>query len=873
MSVFVNVFLEIILVNLSFIQWHSLKARVTYFSLAIFLISIWSLELYASRLLHKDLEQLLGEEQFALATVVANDVNKEIDFRMKSLEGISEVVSPVMQTNPSLLQAQLVNRPILTRLFNGGFYITGTDGVAIASIPLSTHRMGVSYMDRDHVAAALKKKMSTISKPVIGKMLHTPVVSMAVPILDGKGEVLGALVGVIDLSHPNFLDAITKSHFGKSGGLLLVTPQHRMIVTASDKNRIMETLPAPGINPAVDRFVGGYEGFQVFINPRQVEVLSSAKAVPAAGWYVATTMPTVEVFAPVHTMLHNILRATILLSIIAGGVTWWMLRRQLSPILRAVQMLRDLSESDLPITTLPIHSHDEVGQLIGAFNNLLEILLLREARLIESDESHRSILQTALNGIWQNDMQGQIIEVNEAYCRMSGYSTQELMTMTIADLDVTENHQEIANHLQQLKERGESRFESKHRRKDGSLFDVEINVQYRPAKGGRCIAFIQDISERKQMEETLRQSEVRFRELFEHSPVAYQSLNEEGLFIDVNDEMCRLLGYNRDDLIGECFGTFWSDEIKDQFFPQFECFKESGDTNSELQLVRCDGHQLSVVLEGRVQRDTDGSFIRTHCIIYDITPRKLMEKELRRSRDEWSRTFDAMRDLIFIVDETHRIQKINKTALDAMGISKEAALNSPCYVHMHGTDSPPVFCPQLKTLKDFGEHTVKQLLQPLGRHFQVTTTPIFDESGNYQATVHVAHDISESTHYERELELARDAAEGANRAKSEFLSNMSHEIRTPMNGIMGMTQLLEYTDLTEEQKEYLETIKISSDSLLSLINDVLDLSRIESGKIELEQRHFSLRGSISDVIRNQISIIHKKGSPFKQIFQARYRII
>ena len=711
----------------------SLKVKVSLFTLVIFLVSIWSLEFYASHILHRELEQLVGEQQFSTASVVASNVNREIDFRLRSLEKIAEGISSLWG-DPASLQEYLEKRPLLGSMFNGGFFVIRVDGTVAASVPLSAQRSGLNYMDREYIVTAIKEGKTTLGEPVVGKALHTPVFSMAAPIRTAEGRVIGVLSGVIDLSKPNFLDAITESRFGKRGGLLLVAPQYRIIVTASDKNRVMERLPAPGINPAIDSFIEGYEGFKIFTDHKGVELLASARRVPVAGWYVATVLPTEELFASIHALLQQMLVAAIILTLLAGIVTWWMLRRQLSPMIDAMKTLSALSDSDLPVSTLPIAREDEVGQLMGAFNHLLETLALRQAKLIESEENHRSILQTAINGIWQMDTQGRLLEVNRAYCRMSGYTAQELLTMTMADLEAVEAS-EVIDQLRLIREQGEARFETEHRRKDGTLFEVEISAQYRSLGGGDCIiAFVQDISRRKQM-----------------------------------------------------------------------------------------------------------------------------ERELRRSGDEWSRTFDAMQELIFIIDDNHRILKINQTAVNALGITREQALATPCYVFMHGSDAPPEYCPQTRTLRDCGKHKIKRVLDPLDRHFQITTTPIFDENGIYQATVHVAHDISESTHYEQELELARDAAEAANQAKSEFLSNMSHEIRTPMNGIMGMTQLLEYTRLTEEQQEYLNAIRTSSDNLLSLINDVLDLSKIESGKIELEQRNFSLRESIDNVIKSQISPIRNKG--------------
>ncbi len=245
--------------------------------------------------------------------------------------------------------------------------------------------------------------------------------------------------------------------------------------------------------------------------------------------------------------------------------------------------------------------------------------------------------------------------------------------------------------------------------------------------------------------------------------------------------------------------------------------------------------------------DTDG----TPCMLElmrDVTELKQAEAELRRSRDEWEQTFNAMSDLIFIIDAEYRILNANKAALDQLGVSREELTSRYCYQCMHGSDSPPGFCPQTQTMHDHGEHMAEVLIERLQREFQVVTSPIFDADGSCRATVHVAHDVTERKQYERELMLAREAAEVANMAKSEFLANMSHEIRTPMNGVIGMAQLLGMTNLDEEQLEYLRNIEISADNLLELINDILDLSKVESGKIELDYADYSLQKSIKEAI-------------------------
>jgi two-component system sensor histidine kinase/response regulator len=386
----------------SFLQ-RSLKTRVTLFTLVIFVLSLWGLGYYATRTLRADMEQMLSDQQLSAVALVAANIDQELQDRMSAMEQLVKRYDTMSIKTPAALQADLEDRLVIRQLFNGGMFITDAAGTTIASVPVAANRIGMNYMFRPHVAAALGEGKSTVSDISIGKALAVPVFSLAMPIRSREGQVTGSAVGVVNLDATNFLDNITANTFGRTGGYLIVAPAQRQIITATDKRRIMEALPPRGANWLIDRFIDGYEGSGVVVNPHGMEVLASAKGIPFSGWYVVALLPTAEAFAPIHDMQLRMLQATILLTLLAGGLAWWMLGRQMAPMQVAARALREHTATGLSPSALPNSAQDEIGQLIGGFNHLLETLKQREDLLRQSESRLTSLLDETKVHLWAFD--------------------------------------------------------------------------------------------------------------------------------------------------------------------------------------------------------------------------------------------------------------------------------------------------------------------------------------------------------------------------------------------------------------------------------------------------------------------------------------
>ncbi len=435
----------------------SIKTRVTLFTLVIFVCSLWAMAFYASRMLRNDMQRLLGEQQLATSGSLATGVNDDLAYRLQALEAIAAQITPALIAAPAVLQAMLDERPILQALFNAGITVGTPDGIAIADAPRANGRLGINFLQVDYLVPIMKEGKSVIGPPGVGPVLKKPVVVMGVPIHNPQGAVIGGLVGVTRLDRPNFLDKRIQNAHGRAGGNLLIAPLQRLVVTASDKSRILEVLPAAGANPTLDRFLQGYEGSDVFVNPVGVEVLASASTVALTGWYVAAILPTADAFAPIHDMQWRMLLATLALTLVATGLTWWMLRREISPLVNAATMLATLPVAGQAIQPLPIAQHDEVGRLIGGFNNLIEALSQREDDLKDSEERFRTLMEqipgVAVQGY---AMDGTVTFWNTASEHLYGYSAAEalggnLLTLIIPP-EMREGVVNAMSHMAQTRE-------------------------------------------------------------------------------------------------------------------------------------------------------------------------------------------------------------------------------------------------------------------------------------------------------------------------------------------------------------------------------------------------------------------------------------
>jgi two-component system, sensor histidine kinase and response regulator len=618
-----------------------------------------------------------------------------------------------------------------------------------------------------------------------------------------------------------------------------------------------------------------------------------------------------------------------------------------------------------------------------------------------------AIVNTAPDPIFAKDAEGRYLLFNPEAARLLGTTPEAVLGKDdSAVLSAADARQMMANDRAVMTSGEFLCFEEHLATPGGERVFLCIRGPLRDQQGAVIGVFgvARDITDRIKAEAALRESEQRFRALFDFSPVPYQALDAQGCFLDANPELCTLLGYPLDALIGRRFSDFCTPGYGAQFQAAFARLPDEQRLQGGFRLKHRDGGEISVWLAGRAQCDAQGTFLRAHCILADMTERDRATRALRE-RDDLLRemgelahigawAFDVATGRGMWTDEVMRIQEVapeddatadlglslfhgehrtrveqainhaithgtpydlelelvtargnlrwvrtvgqpvfeggrvvklrgtlqdvtaRKQAEESIRLLSQAVEQSPAaivitdsagrisyandaYLRLSGEARPALLGRDLRTIyaaagrpDDGPAHALRRALDEglawqgelAGVHAHGTEclerigmTPIRKPDGRITHFVAVSQDISERRRMEEELQRhrshleelvqsrttelaqAKESAEAANRSKSAFLASMSHEIRTPMNAIIGLAHLLARTELGAAQRERLGKIEAAAEHLRKVIDDVLDLSKIEAGKLALDVTGFSVEALFGEVRSMMLERVAEKG--------------
>jgi PAS domain S-box-containing protein len=487
-----------------------------------------------------------------------------------------------------------------------------------------------------------------------------------------------------------------------------------------------------------------------------------------------------------------------------------------------------------------------------------------EEKIRESEEKFSKAFSTSANAICITSLaDGKFIEVNDAFYRFSGYTREESVGHSAAELNLWVKPEELAHLSKKLKEDGRAyNIDFHSRMKSGEIRVALASVEHINIGGKPCrIIMITDITELKRAEDKMAESEEKFSKAFRVSPemVSITTL-KDGKFIDANDSFTNVTGYTREELIGHSVIELGLWAKTDERSRMLQLLKEHGRVDGEEFNFRMKSGEIRMWLFSAVQINMSGE----PCLIamaIDITERKGAEEKIRKQNEFLNNILESITHPFYAINANDYSIIVANSATNAGDLSKKPT----CYAITHKRNQP---CNDIDNICPLAEMKVTRkpvVVEHLHydkdnniRNVEVHGYPIFDSEGNFTQMIEYSLDITERKLMEKQLKQKMDEVQAANvklqeldKMKDSFLSTVSHELRTPLTSIKSFAEiLLTYDEDKETQREFLTIINEESDRLTKLINDFLDLSKIEAGRMQWDTKDISL----TPVIQNAINI-------------------
>ncbi len=476
-----------------------------------------------------------------------------------------------------------------------------------------------------------------------------------------------------------------------------------------------------------------------------------------------------------------------------------------------------------------------------------------EQSLRESKESLAVTLQSIGDGVLATDAAGRITRLNAVAEALTGWAQAEAAGRPVAEVFHIVNETTRAPAFLPVADtlaKGTIHGLANHTliiARDGTerpIADSCAPIRNREGDVIGAVLVFRDVTEQRRAEQALAKSAHEIQDLYNHAPCGYHSVDAEGVFVAVNDTELKWFGRTREELIGKIkHRDLVTPDTRAAYDAGFAYFLEYGEVRDlEFRIAGKDGVVMDVLLNATAARGADGRIRQSRSTMFDITERKQAERKLESALRTNQLIMEHSLDVICTIDGQGRFDFVSAACAKLWGYQPEELVGRQYIDLVHPEDHPATN--QAAAAIMAGRPVPN--FENRYRRKDGTLIPVMwsaSWSAEEQRMFCVAHDVTERKQVEAvlqrahvELTHANAELDRASRHKDEFLANMSHELRTPLNAILGMSELLTeqlYGPLTPRQAKSVNTIASSGKHLLALINDILDLSKIEAGKMEL----------------------------------------
>jgi PAS domain S-box-containing protein len=792
------------------------KVILTFIMVSVLSVTLVSATAYFT--IRSNLESIVGEHLKAdvelRSLTFGNEISRQLDvmeglvFRVTIEQGVATsnasyprdraTIKDQLQAQDQAWKAALDTDPLVQDVLNNAMaqdlagdrrkfpghnnrLLTNKYGATVAA----TSRPGsFSQADKDWWQAAYNEGRGAvyIGQPTLDPVTQRFVVALAVPVhAEHSPEVIGVLCTTLDIE--SILEVITRTTQESKNGFDLLLPDGILLNQYGDIQNLdpdsLSRLQATQTNHYAELNLDGTLQL-VSQAPITTSDTDSIGLLKDLNWTLISHQEPALAFTPLSTAGRSASLTTLVVLFLTTGVAVFLAQLLVAPISRLTQVAAQIAKGNIHMQA-QVESRDEIGTLANTFNNMLETLVRTQKELQESEGLYRSLVDYSPDMITLQS-QGKVVFMNPAGVKLLGAKrAEELVGQPVLNIIPAQDRESAREGLQAARSNTQPTplLQRKMHRLDGTSFEAEIRAIPISHGGKPAIQFVmRDITERKAAEEKIRE-----------------------LLMEVSGQRQEL--------------------------------------------------------ERRVAQRTEELNTLNRQLQKELIERQQLMGSLRDSEERFRLLFDASPEAIFLMDPhaTETLWPIvdcNQVAGHMNGYTRQELISQSIDLLNVKKGDREEFALVLEKLRHGVVHGLEAYhLHKDGHIFPIEYSTTLIRIGDRDLVLRIDRDITERKQAEEDLSKAKDAAEAANRAKSEFLSRMSHELRTPMNAILGFAQLLEMSHkepLSVSQQERVKQIVKGGQHLLDLINEILDISRIEANRMQISPEPVSLRDIIHEVL-------------------------